>query len=193
VLTNRDDVTDISMAAALGKSDHATLLINLDILPQPAATQKRPNFRKADYDAVRSFLAGINWESELSNLSTDQAWTHFREKIGEATRKFVPMTKTGGKGRKKWMDAKTLASVRKKHQMFRKWQESRSAKDYAEYAKASNRAKKDCRRAKVKLEETVASQAKRNPKSFWSYVKFKTSTRTGIGELQKEDGTRTKK
>jgi hypothetical protein len=193
VLTNRDDiVTDISMAAALGKSDHATLLINLDILPQQAAAQKRPNFRKADYDAVRSFLAGINWESELSNLSTDQAWTYFREKIGEATRKFVPMTKTGGKGRKKWMDAKTLASVRKKHQMFRKWQESRSAKDYAEYAKASNRAKKDCRRAKVKLEETVASQAKRNPKSFWSYVKSKTSTRTGIGELQKEDGTRTK-
>ena len=42
------------------------------------------------------------------------------------------------------------------------------------------------------MEATVASQAKENPKSFWSYVKAKTCSRTGISELKKEDGTTAK-
>ena len=44
-------------------------------------------------------------------------------------------------------------------------------------------------RQKFRLEKTVAEQAKRNPKSFWSYVKAKTSTRSGIGDLKRDDGT----
>jgi hypothetical protein len=90
------------------------------------------------------------------------------------------------------MDVKTLATVRKKHKLYRRWLETRAGQDYQEYAKARNKASIECRKAKIKLEETVAAQAKNNPKSFWSYVKSKTSTRTGIDDLLKEDGTRTR-
>ncbi|KAK3748516.1 hypothetical protein RRG08_008677 [Elysia crispata] len=73
--------------------------------------------------------------------------------------------------------------------MYRRWIETRDGQHYQEYAKARNKAARECRKAKIRLEKTVAEQAKRNPKSFWSYVKAKTSTRSGIGDLKRDDGT----
>ena len=82
--------------------------------------------------------------------------------------------------------------MRKKHQVYRRWLHTQSGNDYVEYAKARNKASKACKKAKISMEATVAKQAKGNPKSFWSYVKSKTSTRTGIAELRSEDGSTTK-
>ena len=73
--------------------------------------------------------------------------------------------------------------------MYRRWIETRDGQHYQEYVKARNKAARECRKAKIRLEKTVAEQAKKNPKSFWSYVKEKTSTRTGISDLDKDDGT----
>ena len=87
------------------------------------------------------------------------------------------------------MDRDTLKTVRKKHKMYRRWIETRDGQHYQEYIKARNKATRECRKAKIRLEKTVAEQAKKNPKSFWSYVKAKTSTRTGISDLNKNDGT----
>ncbi|KAL8614561.1 hypothetical protein ACOMHN_028972 [Nucella lapillus] len=57
--------------------------------------------------------------------------------------------------------------------------------------KARNKASRECRKAKRNLEATVAAEAKNNPKVFWSYVKSKTTTRSGIGDLKKENGSKT--
>ena len=57
---------------------------------------------------------------------------------------------------------------------------------------ARNQARKACRKAQRKLEAQVASEAKTNPKAFWNYVKGKTKTRTGIADLKREDGSKTK-
>ncbi|KAL8625776.1 hypothetical protein ACOMHN_012368 [Nucella lapillus] len=76
--------------------------------------------------------------------------------------------------------------------MYRRWIETRDGQDYQTYVKARNRAARECRKAKIRLEKTVTEQAKKSPKSFWSYVKAKTSTRTGIADLKRSDGTKTK-
>eukprot|EP00745_Piridium_sociabile_P029683 TRINITY_DN4896_c5_g2_i1.p1 TRINITY_DN4896_c5_g2~~TRINITY_DN4896_c5_g2_i1.p1 ORF type:complete len:403 (-),score=94.76 TRINITY_DN4896_c5_g2_i1:230-1438(-) len=54
--------------------------------------------------------------------------------------------------------------------------------------KARNKARRDCCKAKARLEATVAAQAKQNPKSFWSFVKEKTNTRTEVADLRNENG-----
>ncbi|KAL8559525.1 hypothetical protein ACOMHN_037189 [Nucella lapillus] len=89
------------------------------------------------------------------------------------------------------MDRKTLESVRKKHRLFRRWQQTQEIGDYTAYLKARNKASRECRKAKRNLEATVAAEAKNNPKVFWSYVKSKTTTRSGIGDLKKENGSKT--
>ena len=193
VFTNREDIIhDITMAGALGKSDHATILVNLAVSTQTAPKQERLNYHKADYPAMKKFLDMTDWKRELQNLTADQAWSFFKKKVEEAKTRFVPKTKQGGSTKKKWLDGGTLTSVRKKHKLYRRWLSTKSGQDYQEYAKARNKAARECRRAKIRLEATVAEQAKKNPKSFWSYVKSKTSTRTGISDLKKEDGTMAK-
>lgn len=89
------------------------------------------------------------------------------------------------------MDSGTLASVRKKHKLFRRWLQTHNGQDYTLYARARNQAKKACRQAQKQLEKEVAAKAKKNPKAFWSYVKSKTNCRTGVADLRKADGTKT--
>ncbi|XP_068214381.1 uncharacterized protein [Palaemon carinicauda] len=89
------------------------------------------------------------------------------------------------------MDRETLESVRKKHRLFRRWQQTREKDDYTAYLKARNRASKKCKKAKRGLEARVAAEAKTNPNAFLSYDKSKTTTKSGIGDLKKEDGSKT--
>lgn len=42
-----------------------------------------------------------------------------------------------------------------------------------------------------KQEEKVARDSKTNPKAFWSFIKAKTNSRSGIADLKKPDGTKT--
>ncbi|KAL8591660.1 hypothetical protein ACOMHN_056776 [Nucella lapillus] len=118
-------------------------------------------------------------------------WKVIKSKIENAVQQSVPLKSVGRARIKKWMDHKTLESVRKKHRLFRRWQQTREKGDYTAYLKARNKASRECRKAKRNLEATVAAEAKNNPKVFWSYVKSKTTTRSGIGDLKKENGSKT--
>ena len=143
-------------------------------------TPRRPYYPKADFVGIKRELAETNWEAKLQNLNINGMGNAINSKIQELVEKYVP--KTGGKGKrnKPWMDRGTLASVRKKHQLFRRWLNSQDGMDYLEYVRARNDARKACRKAQRKLEETIAQQAKKNPKAFWSYAKSKTNTKSGI-------------
>ncbi|KAL8608517.1 hypothetical protein ACOMHN_002750 [Nucella lapillus] len=118
-------------------------------------------------------------------------WKVIKSKIENAVQQSVPLKSVGRARIKKWMDRKTLESVRKKHRLFRRWQQTQEIGDYTAYLKARNKASRECRKAKRNLEATVAAEAKNNPKVFWSYVKSKTTTRSGIGDLKKENGSKT--
>ncbi|KAL8606268.1 hypothetical protein ACOMHN_039804 [Nucella lapillus] len=149
------------------------------------------NFPKADFDRLRADLQETNWDSELTDLSVDEMWKVIKSKIENAVQQSVPLKSVGRARIKKWMDRKTLESVRKKHRLFRRWQQTQEIGDYTAYLKARNKASRECRKAKRNLEATVAAEAKNNPKVFWSYVKSKTTTRSGIGDLKKENGSKT--
>ncbi|KAL8594920.1 hypothetical protein ACOMHN_038483 [Nucella lapillus] len=118
-------------------------------------------------------------------------WKVIKSKIENAVQQSVPLKSVGRARIKKWMDRKTLESVRKKHRLFRRWQQTQEIGDYTAYLKARNKTSRECRKAKRNLEATVAAEAKNNPKVFWSYVKSKTMTRSGIGDLKKENGSKT--
>ncbi|KAL8570445.1 hypothetical protein ACOMHN_034480 [Nucella lapillus] len=175
----------------MGKSDHFTLFIKLNHSKSKPPEQKMFNFPKADFDRLRADLQETNWDSELTDLSVDEMWKVIKSKIENAVQQSVPLKSVGRARIKKWMDRKTLESVRKKHRLFRRWQQTQEIGDYTAYLKARNKASRECRKAKRNLEATVAAEAKNNPKVFWSYVKSKTTTRSGIGDLKKENGSKT--
>eukprot|EP00745_Piridium_sociabile_P043063 TRINITY_DN87471_c0_g3_i3.p1 TRINITY_DN87471_c0_g3~~TRINITY_DN87471_c0_g3_i3.p1 ORF type:complete len:950 (+),score=231.72 TRINITY_DN87471_c0_g3_i3:692-3541(+) len=192
VMTNREDmINDISIAPALGKSDHVVLIINLSSVHQETRKKEHYNFAKANIEEMRKNLEEIRWEDELEPLSVGEAWDKLRSELDKITERHVPKTGGSRASRKKWLNGGTLNTVRQKHKLYRRWLQTKDGQDYQAYIRSRNKATKACRKAKRKLEETVAAQAKTNPKSFWSFVKAKTKTRSGIADLKRSDGTKT--
>ncbi|KAK7093942.1 hypothetical protein V1264_007621 [Littorina saxatilis] len=191
VLTSEEGtVEEISTTPGMGKSDHFTLIIDLSMNMKKPTARTSFNYAKMDADVLTRELGAIDWKREGKGLKVEEYWTLLKGKISSAVEKAVPKRNTQGRRRQKWMDGGTLTSVRTKHKLFRRWLQTKSGEDYTAYVRARNRASAACRRAKKKLEKTVAKSARTNPKAFWSYVKSKTSTRSGVGDLKKEDGNR---
>ena len=95
------------------------------------------------------------------------------------------------------MDARTLEKVRQKHRLYRIWVRAKHEGDQGQaleakqdYIRSRNQATWECRKAQRKMEKEVAEKAKHNPKAFWSYVRTKTSKRTGIEEPNRHNGTK---
>ena len=190
---NRDDmVNEITTSAGIGKSDHIALIINLACYSQEELHSTRLNYTKADFDQQRRFLGGVNWIVDLDGLDVEATWALIKHRINEAIQESVPLTKVTGHRGKRWMDKETLASVRKKHKLFRHWQETQDGQDCLLYSRARNQASKACKKAKKQLEKKVVQDAKKYPKAFWSFVKSKTQTKKGVADLKLPNGEKTK-
>jgi hypothetical protein len=188
VFTNRDDmINDVTTTAGISKSDHCTLIISINCAYDTSTKPARFNFKKTDFTILNQELEAENWNAKLANLSVNEAWLKIKERLHAAVEKSTPKSNPQASGQrgKSWMDMGTLASVRKKHQLFRKWRQTRDSADYQAYIRARNQARKLCRTAQRKQEENVAKEAKRNPKAFWAFVKSKTKTRSGVADLKK--------
>lgn len=74
-------------------------------------------------------MGEVDWEADLDGLSVEDTWQHIKAKINYAVEASVPKTKVTGHRGKRWMDKGTLSSVRKKHKLFRRWQETADGQD----------------------------------------------------------------
>ena len=137
--SNAEDlVQDIMVAPAIGKSDHFTLLVNLNCKRSLVRKESRLSFHKADFNKIREDLQAVDWNKELGEKPIEDMWKTFRCKLEKITVASTPRTTKGRHQRNKWMDRGTL-SVRKKHQLFRKWQKTKDdLRLYTAYIRARN-------------------------------------------------------
>lgn len=70
-----------------------------------------------------------------------------------------------------------------------KYRQSKEGKDYMEYARARNAAKREARKALKEYEREIAKQAKHNPKKFYQYVNSKLHTKSNIADLRVDNGS----
>ena len=98
---------------------------------------------------------------------------------------FIPKTsnRAGKHGRPLWMNATALKIVKKKLKSYKRYLETKEGQDYIVYTRARNQATWECRKAARDLEKKIASESKKNPKAFFSYVKSKLKTRSTIPDL----------
>ena len=130
---------------------------------------------------------------ELSDNTLDERSTTTMGAINDATRKCIPKRRSNGKGiRKKmkpiWMDEKVTAAVKRKTVAYTKYRQSREGTDYNTYRRAASRVKAGVRKAVRTFEQSIATEAKRNPNAFFNYARSKKKTRTGFSDLEYPDG-----
>ena len=191
-------IEDITIEDPLGKSDHAVLIFDV-ICHKDVYDHQPPRFvyDKGDYEALSEDLALVNWSS-MNDLDANGAWEFVCHQVHLAIERNIPKTKPFCRGdsheskrKPPWMCQEALTKVKRKHHAWRKYMNTKQQGDYQSYVRARNDATNEVKKAKRQFEMKLAEQVKGNPKSFWKYVRSKTKVKSGISDLQKEDGSLT--
>ena len=99
----------------LGRSDHSIIIAELKVTKMLKKNRDRTlNWAKADYKSIREYLKHINWYQLFSNKSVEEAWEALKEKLNEATVKYVPFSTPNNPEEPKWLNRDIIRLVRKK-------------------------------------------------------------------------------
>ena len=185
VLTDRSDrILSVNSHGRLGKSDHEILTIELDAGRGPMQERVMTrNWRKADWDGMRTEIGRRDWSGEMEELNTEEAWHLFKGAMDRAVEKFVPLREYRTADRPPWLSAALLQEIRRKRRLWGKCKRCPTQENKEEYKRAEKTVQQKIRRAKQKVEQRLASEGE-DCKKFYSYMKTKTSTRTGVGPLK---------
>lgn len=196
VLTNEEmHISDLQYHAPLGKSDHSVISFIYNCYVDYGKPQQRFAYHKGDYHAMKEYLTASSWSEkfmqENAHLDVEKTWSVFKETMHILRDKFVPKldTQTAWKKKGKIPIPKTLReAIRKKKISHRKWitnrrRASTSDQDRKAFNKARNSVKSLMRKFKRQYEKDIAGSAKNNPKLFWSHVRGKLKTKSGIAPL----------
>ena len=141
ILTRGDDVLeDIAVEAPLGKSDHAVIKASLlcNYAPKPIK-KTRFLYDQADYKKLKDLLPQ-DWDSILKdkNLSVDEMWTIFKDKLTTAINESIPkktVTLNGRIRRGKKMDRKALSKIKRKYRLWENYIKTGDGRKYLEYCR----------------------------------------------------------
>lgn len=196
VFTNEEnmvDTNDIQIDQPLGNSDHAVL--NFDFfcyLGDGDDDKFTPRFRfyKGNYEQLNYDLMNTDWDQLLEPDDINTVWNNFNSSVLASMHKHIPKTKPNSKFKDKplWMDNEACRAILSKRRKWKKYRYCKSTVNYENYVAARNECTRVIRNSKVSYERKIATEAKTEPKSFWKYVKSKTKTKSGIGDLRNEDG-----
>ena len=190
VFTNEESlIVDLKVEAGLGKSDHMCLVMELSLSADEILRAPRRNFKKMNCDKLRSELGKYDWDNDLENKDVNESWNLMKDRITCAIEASTPLTKNSSSRKKRYMDNEATEAVKNKHCLYRRWQRTRDPERWNQYKKANNKARRCCRKAQRNFEQNVAKQSKTNPKMFYGYANSKIKCRTGIADLNKEDGS----
>lgn len=195
VFTNGDDlIGKIQHLEPVGKSHHEVLLWTAVChhWKQPTKTIKY-RYDRGDYEDMRHFFSGINWEAELRDKSLDETWTFVKAVIQEANQQFVPQTlpnkrKQSNTRRAPWMNKEVREALKAKRKSYQLYRRTGEGREYDSYTRWRNKAKSEVRRAVREYERSIAESSKRNPKLFYKYVNSKIKGNSTIPDIVRNDG-----
>jgi hypothetical protein len=190
ILTDDEDLVDnIEYEAPIGKSHHSVLRFDINCQNDNSIPPRETYlYNKGDYHSIKNHLSTVDWDHELGNKTTEECWQSLLDTLITLKKRYIPrrMVRGNPKFKKKpvWMNPNALTKIKKKHAAWKRYLATRDGKEYTEYCQARNQARWATRKAMKEFERGIAKNAKSDPGSFYKYVRTKSSTRTGIGDLE---------
>jgi len=158
----------VDILGSLDNSDHQMLRWTTQLsLQQSELKGKVKNYNKANFEGIRNKLKVVDWDHIISE-EIEQSWTKFKSILEESVDMFVPDRRTNSNRYKKkpWMTSKAVKSVRRKHNLFRKYKDIFNPK----YVNAAKEARAETKRAKKNFEKKLADNIKEDTKSFYMHM-----------------------
>ena len=190
VITNcPEKIISIIDSGRLGKSDHSMLLIEVEGGKTGKERKSGKCWNKANWPEFADYL-NVNWEGQISQKSTEEAWSFLRDKIDSGTEKFVPSFTSTRKTRPPWLTQQITREIRAKRRAWKAWKKDGIPALRTRYENLRKSVTKMIRNAKRKMEKELANERSKNEKKFSRYIRSKTKSRTTIGPLQGRDGNK---
>ena len=191
LVISRDEqmVNEIIHLASLGNSDHDGLFWEYETRSKIQEIDNDTmsfNYPKGDYEKVKAAFKKVNYK-EFEKKNVEEAWNQFKDEFNKAVENHVPLRKKKAK-KPPWLKAGVKKSIKKKHHLFQRYRRTQQYTDYAEYRKQSNLTKKKVRKAQAEHERRIMKAFKNKPKAFYGYVRAKQKVKTGVSQLETEEG-----
>ena len=192
VLINDDKlISEVTYLPPFGKSDHSTLLFDLNIkrITVEQVTKAKFDLKKGNYAKFREEMQQVDWKF-LDGLEINDMWDNIKGKINKGMQEHIPKVSCKKEHRMKpaWMDKHCLRQIKRKYNAYKRYLNSSSGAAYQTYVRERNKAKKVIKEAKKHNERNIAKDAKSNPKKFWKYIQERLKWNTDIGPLKKANG-----
>ena len=182
---------EVQILAPVDNADHNVLMCGFQCSADSVnCNREKLCYNQADYDGMRNFVRQKLCEIESTTMSVATLWQHYNGVMQEAIKQFVPISgKVSRKKKPLWMTGRVLRTVKRKHMLWKKWKYSNSDDRYSEYKRQCNMASKSVRLAKRNFEKSIASNIKKDAKSFYAYVKSKSHVKESVGPLKDDTGS----
>ena len=115
-------VTDVLDLGPFTGSDHEALVWQLEVRTKlEPVTKHILDYVKADIQSMKQELESINWANLLGNLSADESWNVFKNKLENLEQQFIPVKRLKQKIFKPvWMTHAAYKAVRQRRQVYSK-------------------------------------------------------------------------
>lgn len=129
------------------------------------------NFRKANYDKLRSFFDSFDWCSTFLHCNTDSAFNILYDALHHSVLEFVPKCTFRESTYPPWFTKELKHILLSKKQAHTRFKSSKSITDYKEFSILRAKFKYQSKKAYRGYTEQVETSLKSNPSEFWRYVK----------------------
>ena len=196
--TNENLVNSVDVRAAIGKSDHVSLIVELNVhVNIDFINNKSKNWYKVDSEFVNSHATNINWGYTGNCNSVDDMWNELLHKMLSISDKIPETTiKTNKKGdileKLPWDSSKLVRKRKEKDQTWKAFDDNPNMVNFQTALYKQDQYASVELQAKLKYEKKIVSALKRNSKPYFRYLKSKNKIRKTVNELENKGGQRTK-
>ena len=190
VLTNEDNlIASVKPIDQLGTSHHTSIQVEIIIPSNTNSTNELvPDYSKANFDVIREKMGVIDWETCFNNLNAEESWNLFKDRLTRTIDECIPKKRRRNNSKPLWMQRNIIRIIRKKRRLWKQYTSSREYQSYLAYKRVQRETKSAVRKAKKEFEKKLASDVKKNPKAFYSYISNRCKVKAKVGPLKNENG-----
>ena len=185
--TNDNQINNVDIGLEFSTSDHKSFFFTIDCNTgvRNNSCEKVPDFRRTDFDKLRTILENTNWSEIYGIQDVEQAWNMFIDILGNAIAEFVPMhdRQPANNSKPKWWNIDIRNILLAKKRAYRRYKLTHSQADKSDYTRICRETKRLINISKKLHELHIASNCKVNPKELFRYLTEKKSIKSTIGPL----------
>ena len=190
--TNDNQINNVVIGPEFSTSDHKSVFFTIECNTgvHNNSYEKVPDFRRTDFDKLRTILENTDWSEIYGIQDVEQAWNMFTDILGNAITECVPMRdrRPANNSKPKWWNIDIRNILLAKKCAYRRYKSTHSQADKLEYTRIHRETKRLIKISKKLHELHIASNCKVNPKEFFRYVREKKTLKSTIGPLLSAEG-----